>query len=628
MRTFAGRRNRGTSMVELLVVIVIFLIGILAVVQIFPGGLTILRTTRSNTIANQLARAEMERLRGRAEQLPENIIPVTFTVGGGRVNFVADPDRAPENFGPAGIQLRRDSQVINAGGEAIGPWPYVSGPNVSRRVIGEGGKVPGPRAVGNQFGSLLVLQFAPIVYNADATYAGLLSVYGNNLNRRGGSPWDNGNASRRPFQYFVDDAEDAAATLYLPRDRVNNREYLFSFTAWIDNGGTVERRSLVDISITVPPDVNGGYFVQPIAPLVVGNFVGADYDSIQVARKYREVASFSGEAYEYQLLDATFGTILINPLAAAAEEQRANGTRIPMAARVNYDVYDWRIIRDEFRIASANPPQQKLILNNLYNPTKITPDGTAWAGMNITGQPDFLILDMDTGGIIQRDSYTIATSPGLLTFIDVDNDPSNGTQLNLRLPGAVTDVQVSAAGRFVRALYMAVNEWSVQVTKAAARYNVNIGRPGLAQYYPTGAAEYYGTGGGLVGALPTRIYFPPMDDGKKVTIGEIWYGVSGSEPNLLADQDFLIRSTPADPTGLPYIDIADVLGGAAEPLNFSRYGYATKNVKGASVTVRVAWNPATFKLIEDPDENIRSFEKWMQNWRRTSSTSFLVKEVQ
>lgn len=615
-------------MVELLVVIVIFLIGILAVVQIFPGGLSVLRTTRSNSVATQLARAEMERLRGRSEQLPENILPVTFVVGGGRVNFVADPDRGPENYGPAGTQLREDANVLNAGGEVLGPWQYVSGPNVSRRVIGEGGRVPGPRAIGgNQFGSLVVLQFAPMVYNADATYSGLLSVYGNNLDRRFGAPWNNGNAARRPFQYFVEEPEDASAVIYLPRDTVNPREYLLSMTAWVSNGTTVERRSLIDIAIPVPADPNGGYFVQALAPLVVGNFVGADYDSIQVARKYREVAGFSNEAYEYQLLDATLGTLMVNPIAASREEQRSNGTRIPMSVRVNYDVFDWRIIRDEFRIPSVFPAQQKLILNNLYNTTKFSPDGKAWPGMNVTGQPDFLILDMETGGIIQRSSYKLETSPGRLTFLDFDNDSTNGVQVNLRLPGAVQDIQVDAANRFVRALYMAVNEWSVQVTKAAARYSSGLGRPGVAQYYVAGAGTYYGSGG-LAGEQSTRIYFPPMDDGKKVTVGEIWYGLVGQEPQMLADQDFLIRSTPADPTGLPYIDIADVLGGAAQPLNFARYGYAVKNVKGASVSVRVAWNPATFKLIQDADENIRSFEKWMQNWRRTSSTSFMVKEIQ
>ena len=50
------KRNRraGTSLVELLVVIVVFLIGILAILQIFPGGLRVLATSRSNAVARQL----------------------------------------------------------------------------------------------------------------------------------------------------------------------------------------------------------------------------------------------------------------------------------------------------------------------------------------------------------------------------------------------------------------------------------------------------------------------------------------------------------------------------------------------------------------------------------------------
>jgi hypothetical protein len=302
-------------------------------------------------------------------------------------------------------------------------------------------------------------------------------------------------------------------------------------------------------------------------------------------------------------------------------------------AKVNYDVYDWRIMRDDFRIPDGLPPRQKLTLGNLSHFGGSMPDGKQWPGLNIftpTGsstQRDFVLLDLDTGGIYDRNDYKVDTSIGVVTCLDFDGNQANGVQMRLYYPSTGGSQTVNAIGRQVRFLYQAVNEWSVQVMKPASRYRTAYGRPGVGQFYVGSSGAYFGTAG-VAGESSTRIYFPPMDDGKKVTVGEIWYGPAGQEPQMLADQDFLIRSAPADPTGLPYIDLADKLGAGSAPFNFVRYGYAVRNIKGASVTVRALWNPTNFKLQQDMDENLRIFERWQQNYRRVESTSFLVKEAE
>ena len=149
-------------------------------------------------------------------------------------------------------------------------------------------------------------------------------------------------------------------------------------------------------------------------------------------------------------------------------------------------------------------------------------------------QRDFLIVDMDSGGIFNRDGYDIDATIGLITFRDMDNDPSNGLQQDVILPGSVAATRINAYGRQVRAMYQVVGEWSVQVSKAAATYRGALGRPGLAQFYAGGSGAYF-QGPGIAGEQPSRIYFPPMDDGKLVTVGEIWYGVAGEEPRVVAD---------------------------------------------------------------------------------------------
>ena len=52
-------------------------------------------------------------------------------------------------------------------------------------------------------------------------------------------------------------------------------------------------------------------------------------------------------------------------------------------------------------------------------------------------------------------------------------------------------------------------------------------------------------------------------------------------------------------------------------------GYAVRRVKGASVAVRVLWNPSFWSLGSDPAENNLKFERWSQDWRRTVVETFL-----
>src|SRR5450432_4216945 len=95
------RRQAGTSLVEILVVIVVFLTGILAIVQIFPGGFRLLGTTRNNEIASQLGRSEQERLKGMSEQLPEQIVAVSYLFNAGQVGILIDSTRSANDLSPA-----------------------------------------------------------------------------------------------------------------------------------------------------------------------------------------------------------------------------------------------------------------------------------------------------------------------------------------------------------------------------------------------------------------------------------------------------------------------------------------------------------------------------------------------
>lgn len=629
------RTNRalrpGTSMVELLVVIVIFLIGILAVVQIFPRGFQIISVTKNKTVLDALARAEMERVRGRPDQLPEQILPTGYLFSAGVVVITADPNNNPNNLGPYTNRIDQNGNILDGVGNVLGNWGYLSGGNNVRRIIGEGGPVPAPRRVGALVGGLMVLQFAPIVFNP--SYQSLFQVYGPDMVRRFGDPPP---SVRRDYEYFVNLDDTNSAEIWLPANPAKARSFRLAMTAWINNGTRTFRREVIDATVPVPAGI--GYYQVPLAGyagLQVGEtFVGVEYDSVRAARNFDRVLAYSSDPYEFQMLDETLGLILFNPRGYNYVERRANGRRIPLTARVNYDVYDWRIVRDEFRIADSSPVEQRLKLGNLRVKPSNGPDGKLWQGLNVTVSDEaggtenreFLILDLDTGGIFSKTAFTLDGSIGLVTFLDSDANPANGVQGGIILPGQNAPTQMTISGRNVRCLYMGVGEWTVQVSKAASTYRGTSGNPGVAEYYAGGAGMFYNGAPLAPGESLTRIYFAPMEVGKRVTIGEVWYDAGGPEPQCLQNQDFLITNSPIDPNvGLPYIDIREHAP-TATAINFTRYNYGVRGVRGASVSVRALWNPASFTLSNDEAANLEEFEKWGRNWRRSQTDSFLTKE--
>ncbi|MGC8864068.1 MAG: hypothetical protein ACP5R5_15025, partial [Armatimonadota bacterium] len=62
--------RKGTSLVEILVVMVVLLVGIMTIIQMFPTGFCVVRAGESQTIATRLAQQELERWKSMAANLP------------------------------------------------------------------------------------------------------------------------------------------------------------------------------------------------------------------------------------------------------------------------------------------------------------------------------------------------------------------------------------------------------------------------------------------------------------------------------------------------------------------------------------------------------------------------------
>lgn len=652
-----GRKGlrRAASLIEILVTIVIFTVGILGLVQVFPTGLGVLRTTRSNTVATALARAQSEQIKGNVQQLPEAILPVNYQRVGGQWVIQADLSRLPGDPTPIGTGVRQDGTVFDGNGD-YGYWPYFTGANVMRRIVGEGRTVPAPRFVdgggGSLFGGLMNLQFGPVFVQPD--FISNFIVYGNDLNRDWVEEFDRvANApirgGRDSFRTFIDE-DGQFITVPQGPYRADNpgfaRQYRISATVRYTGGLPLERRSFVGVVVNVPSAASGARPVHSVIDLsavfaVPGlSFERIEIDTIRVQRVYENTATFltraqtagsssllEDAAFQYRLLNPQLGTLLFNPLASNFQEQRGFG-RVRQVARVDYDVLDWRIIRDDFRVPNTAPYHQSLTLNSIKVLGERDLDGVAYAGLGIdapngtggTERRDVILVDSETGGIYMPDSYRVDKSKGVLTFLDTDGNVANGVTARIVFPGNTAPTVVpDARGRAVRALYQGNGEFAVQVVKATSEYSVAWNASlGFAQCYVGGSDPGVGLD------VPVRIYFPRNDIGKKVIVGEIWYQDGSGVPRVLREQEFLIQAPgTGDWPNYAYIDIREKAPGALQ-FDYSRQ-YAVRRVRGASVGVRVTWNPTEFTLVADTAENLTRVGRWLSQQRASTTETFLVR---
>ena len=650
----------GTTLVELLVVIVVLSIGILAILQIFPSGLRILAYNRNSEIATKLAQDEAQRFVGRSDQMPESIDPVyyLFDSASATVKTYSDPNRRPGDYSLVNTgSLDANGNVIDAGGHNLGYWPYLSGPNLFRRVVGEGGRVPAPRQVGNYYGGLMVLQFTPIAFNPQDP--GQFQIYGADMNRLLGAPQTG--ETPQASQYYVQNIDQPTnANLILPADPFVQKTYRLAMAFYVTKGGVTYKKDRDDIPIFVPPTAGGGFYTLSLIngdsannnPATISGppqlpeqgwlssgetFVGAELESVRVARQYESILTTDtfSDPYQYKLLDQNLGLILFSDQAYNTYELR-NGRRVPLEAHVNYDVYDWRVMRDEFRVPDGQVPQVKLALGNLKILGHRDVDNTVYQGLSpfipngkgSSKRGDMIFMDMETGGIILPKSATrlsggtplelvhVDKSVGIATFYDADGDPNNGLTGEIVYPGSTLATDINLTGRSIRAMYQSNGEWMTQVSMAPVQFNVSrTPDPTVSEYYVGGTQP--GTGSA------TRVYFPLSSAGQRVTIDQIWY-TDPTNPTPLQsmnDQSFVIQTKPADPTGLGYIDILSVNPNASA-FDTTTYGYAVSGVKGASITVRVLWNPTKFEFTSDPAQNLSNLEVWGRSWRNTVAETY------
>ncbi|MBS1727466.1 MAG: hypothetical protein JST51_12150 [Armatimonadetes bacterium] len=658
-------RIGGTTLVEVLVVIVVFLVGILAIAQIFPGGIRILNRARDNSVAVGLGRSALESLKARPDLVPEAILPIQFQLISGVYTPVVDSNISNTEYSP--ITTGIDSTGIVQGTDRA--WQLQSGPNVFRRVIGETHRLsapewltPGTPTANDYFGCLAMLELGPPDFTNGAPLPGQLLIYGRDMYRRAVHETTD-YEGLRDYEFAVGNEDTNLVEIAFPASATVSGNFRVSLTATINSGGNVFTRTLTSQIVTIGTSTTG-YVVVPVAsiPGVLGggeNLVNVEVNSIKIARLYREITTASAwdpnEIFTYKVINPLIGEVLFNPGLYNKYEERAGATRQPYVARIDYDVRDWRILHEDFRVSSSSPAGLPKVLklavpsirtNSVNGPDgKSAPDhdsiavppptpnqgmedicfvnNTQVPGANTKDADNVLIIDVETGGQL-LESYNgsptmkIDKTNGYVTLFDIDNDDTNGLTQAIATAGGT--VMTNVTGRVLRIFYMGREEWAVQIARNPSHYDFSYNIPGAAQYYVGGSSA--------LGGLPTRIYFPPMDVNRKVSIGKVRY-YNGATAETLEGAEFMIKYRSGDgmAQALPSIDLNDRVAAtniAQDTSSPESMAYAVTDVKGVSVLAKVFYNINSFALGTDPVVNLNTgFGNWAKEWSVTTKETYL-----
>ena len=584
--SFLRRLDRsGTSLIEVLVTFVVFLIGMVSVLRMFPGGFLSMRQTENSTLAHRLAQAEIERWEGRSANLPSGILPW------GRFLSSATANSVLSDIDPANL-----TDPILPGGY------YYSDVNKFRRINGEATRIPVPSASNWNAGSIYILGYSPIA--VDSTDPRSLIIYGGEMSRKP-LPSDLRNLELKWYNEYAIDYHDAL--LYMKPLQGKDRYFVITYSYWQEDGVKMKLFPAVGVKVFVlapaPEELDNGYQSVPIPPPMGGyfpsEFNGIDEGSDSLHREFEELivtATWSNtDPYEFKLVETVSGVVAFNPLGYGYMEMTSRG-REPLTAYIDYTVLDWHIIREERKLAdvfnSAADQDLKLTLRFIKKAGEtMEQDGSVYAGLAPDLTYDILAVDVETGREYSKDSLTADGKPvfivnykdGVLRF-----DP-DFIQKKLSDPTAQSPFQ----GKTFRVYYRADGDFALQPFKAYDIYRRSYAPPlDYRQYYFAESSP--GTFG--------RMYFPRCYAGCTVAV-DYSYRVNGETIDRYANGETYQISDDTEQVGeqeycyiYPLAKLADVYGWsiaeAADNIAFQRIS----KVYGTSIGARVVWRETGRRL--------------------------------
>jgi prepilin-type N-terminal cleavage/methylation domain-containing protein len=644
-----NRRSRragnqpGFSLIEIMVVLIILLIGVLAIVRLFPQGFAAITRTGDMTIGSALAQQQLDNQKNQLS-VPDAIVafnPITLAI---------DPNRRPD-----------DITDYNPGDAALGGKdPYFwSNVNITRHIIGETFRIPGPstNALG-VYGAVYALQLGP-VENALAPGSpntDSLQVYGAALERTEQSSVPTINQPnptavlRNEAQYAIDYNNFMIA--FYPRVKnparaVASRQFILSYDYYTNGGGVIGQNYAPKSNNTVitVPDVDApppGYTVQPVWQHIfvngsdpagyVGSVMPADFildpnygfnhGTEDAGRKFRLAsgATVEGgggqptwspdEPYEYAWFSAQDGSntvnpgiLIFNPSGHTQIASTSSGNQ-SLLARVDYTTFDNHIMRDDRTVPGNGPYTIQLSVPFLQLTGDVLDNQIGYnnfnAGLNPfngiyrtpgTATYDVLIYNISTGEKVG--DWTNGAGTGILTADPVKNPTPVGQKSGTLTLNPDNIAAANLQGASLRIFYRGSKDWGVQIQKATANYLIS---PTL----PLNYNNFY-VGGTIAGTgSPTRIYFPRCDAGKTVVLGEYYILWSDGRIDVFRNEAFQLADDPAlyDALNLPFLDVSTQhtrAGFTMTGFTATQTGRPVSNVQGVSMKTKVLWRNSNLR---------------------------------
>jgi type II secretory pathway pseudopilin PulG len=523
--------RRGTSLIEILVVLVILVVGILSIVRLFPAGFIALRNAENNTFADRMANGALEQLKKSGNGLPDAIYMY--------VNNGYDPNYSPTDYTP---------YTVDATYNDINKQRYVSNETIT---------VPATRMTsGTSFLPLYVLNYGPISLPDLSTHGDYLRVIS--------QPWTPQTGDSRPNpsdpnvpQRSIDNPPDIlqagqqkyladynAGAIAVPQ-AAYNQEFYVQVTRQVEG---VQPPVLITVPATFTSPVSGydgNWFSAVNTDAVTGAASLAPttatdpWTAVTLYRPFRYVASstsptFSIDPYEFAVYSPNIGTdadgnpinpgvLAFNPLASGQ-----NGTP-PLQARISYMVLDWHVLHEDHDV-STGATSVRLILGHLKKIGDVQFDQTTYAGVvpNMTTPGDIMMLNLDTGAVTSLNTTNVHND-------DDNTGPAAGgngiyevTYQNGRvtLPANNSDGSVRPT-QHIRFFYAGDADWALAIQKAASVYTKSASATTLTTPGSNTPNLFY-----VDPTDSTRVYFPLCDAGKTVEFD----GVSYTDKNGVAQQ--------------------------------------------------------------------------------------------
>ena len=559
---------------------VVMLIGIMAVIRIFPTGFLAIKNQGDYTRAARISSAEMERLKEHSANLPDAIYAVKYDYNAsGDLIILSDPDTSPDDLKPGLVPV----------GSGVDPR-YISDVNRIRRVVGERVLIPAPQVMSDgKSGGLYLINFSPFVPGNE----GQLIVYGNPLFAHEMDSSTEGSVSYWSFGVdYNDGGTDAAILLPPPPSNLSIANYpdgkipyRVSFAYWYLNGGNWEQRYVVSTQVEVgqadpDPTKNWISFKDNLVPTAdQSNYKGIVEGTVKVAYAFKVLNQDSGDPnftanwpYEVKVDKNNPWRVIFNPSGFGYKVPSGWHNMTSLVANIDYDVLDWHILHEDRRVPDDKVNRVELSLGDIKHIGELDNDNLKYLGLapgldsitNAFTNKDVIVLDTANGDIVDPACYEMDYKSGTVQFKEVGNFK----------PG----------GRTLRILYSTMNNWAMQVQKADAHYSI---RPAL----PLQVGQCYIGGSNANTGNATRIYFPRCDVGKQVTVRDYYYKANGAT-NRGSNDTFLIQGFETiGGIVCSYIDIKDAY---ADATSFDWVtGFAVRGVEGISIKVRVIWKPAT-----------------------------------